>query len=135
MRLKGGILAPGLVLEPSDGTPTKFQSATFRGLDGHEVQGFSAELIAEVRRDSRESVSDRAVVGAQGLLDLRLRCPLAEPQVTVSIGDKRIRRTQDISRLQSYEMGVILAGGPGLPRAELSVGPDTPQRIDLLWSH
>lgn len=134
MRLKVGILAPGLVLEPWAGTSTKFQSATFRGPDGHAVHGFIAELTAKVGRDSRESVSERAVVVAQAVLDLLLRWPLTEPQITVTIGDKRVRRTQDISRLQPYEMGVILVGGPGLQRAQLSVGPDTPQRIGLLWS-
>jgi hypothetical protein len=51
----------------------------------------------------------------------------------VTVDGKPIRRTHDISRLQIYEMGALLSGGPGLPRTQLSVGPQTPPRIELLW--
>ena len=98
------------------------------------MQGFRAELTATVRRSSRDLASDRAVVIAQALLDLLLRWPLAEPQIRVTVDGERVRRTHDITWLQPYEIGVILAGGPGLPRTQLSVDRETPPRIELLWS-
>jgi hypothetical protein len=133
MRMVVEILAPGLVLEPWTGTATKFEAANFTDPKGHSVRGFRAQLTASVRGGSSDRLRDRAVVVAQALLDLLLRWPLAEPQISVTVNGKPIRRTHDISRLQTYEMGALLSGGPGLPRTQLSVGPQTPPRIELLW--
>ena len=94
MRVVVEILAPGFALEPWTGTATKFETATFRDPGGWDVQGFRAELAAKLSRSSPQRVADRAVVIAQGLLDLILRWPLAEPQIRATVDGKGIGRSR-----------------------------------------
>lgn len=134
MRVVVEVFAPGFVLEPWAGTATRFEKATFHGAAGRKAEGFRAELTGTLRSHSTERVSDRVVVTAQALLDLLLRWPLAEPQIRVLVDGKPVSRPRDISRLRPYEIGVILAGGPDLPRTQLTVGRETLPRMELLWS-
>ena len=134
MRLRVEILAPGFVIEPWTGKAARFERATFRDTAGWEVAGFRAELSAQSRSHSGDRTYDRAVVVAQALLDLTLRWPLAEPQVRLFVDERAVRRSRDISRLQHYEIGAILGGGPNLPRTQFTISSDIPPRIELLWS-
>jgi hypothetical protein len=128
------VIAPGFVIDSWSRGAATFDKATFKDPSGWKVEGFVARLSARPRGRASTTAVDRIVVVAEGILDLLLRWPLAEPQIRVTVDGKPIRRSRNISRLQPYEIGAILAGNPHLPRTVLGLKQEALERIELLWS-
>lgn len=109
------MVAPGFATESWSRGAATFDKVMFEDPSGWKVKGFVARLSARPRGRTSNITVDRFVVIAQGIVDLLLRWPLAESQIRVTLNGKPIGRSRNISRLQPYEIGAILAPDPRCP--------------------
>lgn len=133
MRVIVRVAAPGGKVQPYDGDRLLCRPVHYEDENGSQVDGFAVQATATTKWRSRNLATDRAGVVALGIIDLVLRWPFSDVDLSIEINGEAARRTRNISGWQPYEWLQVFNWRGHLPTGVATLSAEAFGRIEKLW--